>query len=346
MYSDFIVKFDPTTENDADILRKVFKSLFVNRLKIRKPVIVFIGGDSGEAKSSTAVKLMQILCELQNINIRDYMKKDDDVMNCYIPIQYPQKLHKILYEKEYKKVNCIAIHESRDVIKAKMWHSFVATAIADVNAQVRQVKPLAIFIISQFIRDITTDIRYTLTYYITCYRHMSGGHAAIRIYRMWKDDRDLENPKLRKRLVRGIVKYPNGTKRVYVPKMIYFKKPDRDLQEILDHNDLEAKKKIIQGRLERLMKEMQLELDIGNPKLDAMVKYYSDNPESLRLIGKKHYNKWKLLPEVVQMHDLTKEEFKEFQKMLDVELQRKQIQLSKVSEFADDTGENDGSEKL
>ena len=337
MQSDFIIRYDPKTETQQDILKKIIKSLFINRLSIRKPVICFIGGDSGEAKSSTAVKLMQIILSLQGQDIREYMTKEDDVLNVYTPIQYPQKLQKILNEKKYKHINCIAIHESRDIIKAKMWHTFVATAIADVNAQIRQIKPLAIFIVSQFIRDITAEIRYTLTYYMTCYRNMDGRSATLHFYRMYKDDRDLENPKLKKRSFRGIIVYPDGTRRPYIFNNLRFTPPPKDLQDIFDTNDLAAKEKIIKGRLERLIKEMSLELQVGNPKIDAMIKYYSENPDSLRMIGRKAHKKWKLKPEVVQMHDLNTTEFKEFEKGLNEALKNAQFKVTEKLEYAEST---------
>lgn len=346
-YNDFVVKFDPDKEPEENLSKKIIHSLFINRMRYRKPAVCFIGGDSGEGKSWAVLRIQEILCELMGTDSSAFL----DVMNVYIPIQYPEKLQKILYDKEYKKCHVIAIHEARDIIKAKLWHGFVSMAVADVNAQVRAIKRLAIFIVSQFIRDITNDMRYTLTYYCTVFRPL-GGAAQLIIYKMWKDDRDLEHPILRKRRIAGTIIYPNGRRRYITPKCLMLSMPTKENRERFDKADREAKAGIIHNRLERMIKEMELELKVGNPKVDAMVKFYSENPDSLRLIGRAVRGTWKLNKNVIGMHDLTASEFKDFQTKLSTALKSKlwlkdttEQQVEGFAEAADEEEIGEGETK-
>jgi len=336
VFTDFIVKYDPAQDSMVELTKRILYSLFIRRIKANFPVVCFIGGDSGHGKSLGIVKLQEVLLEIQGLKIRDYMKD----MNVYTPIEYPEKLSALLNDKRLKKCNIIAMHEAREIIKAKMWQSFLATAVADINAEVRSVKRLIIFICSQFIRDITTDMRYTLTYYITCRRPM-GGNRRVRaqISIMWKDDRDLEKPKLRKRRISGYIVYPNGRRRRYNPRYLEIPMPDRDLVKQFEHEDREAKKAILERKIDKLIKEMRLELEEGDTKIDAMVSWYSLNMDRLQLIGKLSRGKWRVNPQIKDIHNLTKAEVNKFQAKLNDALIAKGI----MAEIKDDGVVDDGN---
>lgn len=309
-HADFIVKYNPDVDTPEDLTKKILYSIWVRRLKFNKPVVIFVGGDSGEGKTLTIVKLQEILCDIQGIEFRSVVKD----INVFTPIEYPDKLRALLDDKRLKKVNMIAMHEARDIVKAKMWQSFIATAVADVNAQVRSVKRLCIFIGSQFIRDITNDMRYTLNYYVTVKRLMGGNRKAhARISVLWKDDRDLEKPKLRKRRISGFLVYPDGRYRRYTPKYLEVTKPDKDIVEIVETADREAKVGIIRNKLDRMIKEMRLELEEGDAKIKAMIKFYTGSLERLESIGKRSRGKWRVNKDFEKMHDLSRDEVKKFQ---------------------------------
>lgn len=342
---DFVVKYDPTVDKPEILSRRILYSLFVRRLQAKKPVVIFIGGDSGEGKSYAVLKLQEEIYKIYGIELAENLDFVD-VMNVFIPVQYPEKLDKILNDKNFKPVHLLAVHEARDLIKAKLWHNFVSMAIADVNAQVRAVKRLMIFIVSQFIRDITTDMRYTLTYYATVERpNSTSAPARLRLSRMYKDDRDLENPRLGKRRINGFVILPDGRWRYYSPSHIILSKPSATICDYFDAKDREAKGNIIKAKLDKLIKTMQLELDVGNPKVDAMVKFYIEHPENLRLIGKRSRNKWKLTSNVIAMHDLTKKEFADFQFKLNDALSRTIPNYDDIPEKAESSDEIDDEVK-
>lgn len=311
MRFDFAVRYDESVDTNEDIVRRILYNVFVKRIKSNKPCVMFIGGESGEGKSTTALRFEQLLLEIQGLDVKDYI----DEINVYTPLQYPQKIDKLLYDKALKKVNIIAVHEARNVVKAKTWQSFLPQAIADVNAMSRSMKPMFFFIISQFIRDITTDIRYTLNFYMTVSRPV-GHKARLYIYKMWKDDRDLEKPKLRRSKLRGYLILPNGKRKRYSPEYLEVNMPPRELVKRFEELDMQAKSSIIRHKLDKLMKEMQLEVGMEERKVDTMVKWYTENLDNLKLIGKQVRKKWKLKDEFKDMHDLTRTEVSIFEKKL------------------------------
>ena len=315
-HCDFVVKYDPKKDSAEDVTKRILYSLYVSRLKNKKPVVTFVGGDSGEGKSWSVLKFMEILAEIQGYDLKDCV---NDV-NVYIPIEYPEKLDSLLFDKELKKVNMIAIHEARSVIKAKNWHSFVNQAISDVNALSRSVKRLHFFIISQFIKDIDSSIRYTLTYYITVKRPKNK-RPRLSISKMWKDDRDLEKPKLRKRKISGYLVYPDGKYRKYSPKYLELSKPSQEIIDIFEKNDTEAKAEIIRSKMVKLQNEMKAEVGEESKKIDKMVEYYTENTDRLLGLGKRYKNGFRISKEIQNIHDLSKFETEMFQKKINNKLQ-------------------------
>jgi len=314
-YCDFVVKYDPKKDSSTDVAERILYSLFISRLKAKKPAVAFIGGDSGEGKSHSAINLQEILMRIQGLEFKDYLND----MNVYVPLEYPKKMRALLEDKRLKKANIITIHEAREIINAKDWSTFVNRAVADVNALSRQVKRMCFFIVSQFIKDISTDIRYTLNYYITV-RRPKGKRARLYLSVMWKDDRDLEKPKLQKRKVSGYLVYPNGRYQRYVPQYLELPPLDKEVARIFDKADFDAKSRIMRTKLDQLMKQMSKDIGYEDKKLEAMVDYYVDNRQSLPSIGRQLRGKWRLKPEARDMHELTIDESREFEKRLNEKL--------------------------
>lgn len=323
VFTDFIVKYDPEKDTEDQLGERILYSLYIRRTRGNKPTVTFIGGDSGEGKSYTYLTFYNILCKLQDLNPLYCM----DTANVYIPIEYPKKIKRILNVKEfpeYKKLNIFGVHEARTIVKSKRWYEFLPQAIADINAMSRGIKPLMIFIISQFIRDITSDVRYTLTYYITVTRPLGGNkRVRARFSVIWKDDRDLEKPRLRKRRLSGYIVYPDGHRVRFTPRYLELKKPSKELITLFDEQDTEAKLKITNKKIDDLIKSMEKEINISNPKIEAMIKYYTENLDSLKSIGKQKKRGFILNDRVKKMHDLTDLEIKEFQTQLNTSLKDK-----------------------
>lgn len=317
-FCDFVVKYDPSKDTPADLTKRVIYSIFIKRLKHKKPCIIFLGGDSGEGKSESSITLQDIALEVQGLDLKDYFSD----INVYTPLEYPQKLEALLFDKRLKKVNFITMHEAREIVKAKNWQSFLTQSIADVNAMSRAIKRLGIIIISQFIRDIASDIRYTLNYYIKVTRP-KGKLARLYISVLWKDDRDLEKPRLRKRKLSGYLVSPKGRYRRYVPEYLELHRPRKELIDIFEKEDTAAKSAIIKKKMGRLIKEMQEDVGIESDKVNTMVDFYSEHQENLTQLGKRRKGKIKLTEDFKAMHGLDKLEAKRFEERLAEKLKAK-----------------------
>ncbi|WP_456477594.1 hypothetical protein [Geoglobus ahangari] len=320
-FIDFVVEY---TEDPEELGRRILRNITVNRIKAKKPTIIGITGASSEGKSWTALKIADIVNEEFGVDTAEVL--DETVV--YTPLEYTKKLDRLLFDKELKKVHTLMIDEGRELIKSKLWYDFVRQAIADVNAMHRQIKPLVVLVVSQDIADILRDVRRTLTFYGQCMRPLSGG-VHFKLYRLWKDERDLENVKLRKRKLRGhIVK--DGRKVVFTVNKFKVKAPRKEIVEKYEKLSFERKSKIIRGKLETLLKQIEKEIGHQFDKVDQLVTYYTEHPELLNIILERKRNKIRVKKEFKNMHDLTATEVKEFEKRLFEKLAEKG--LAKVVE--------------
>lgn len=316
---DYVVNYDPKNDNQLAVAARILNSLFIKRVKANKPVIWFVGGDSGNGKSYSTLWLQEILLGLQGLNVDDYLED----INIFTPLEYTTKMDAILNDKRLKKVNVVVIHEARDLVRSSNWNNFLSQTVSDVNTQSRQLKPLIIIIISQFIRDVTTDVRYSLTHYSTVSRPNSRtAPSTIRLQKIWKDDRDLEKPKIRRSLFKGFLRLPNGRYQRHVLTGLQLKKPRQELCDRFDALDTEAKRSITQRKFKKLFIEMQKELGIEDAtKIDTMVDQFSSNLESIHLLGKRSRGKWRISDQGKKMFDLDKEETIEFERKFTEKLQ-------------------------
>lgn len=289
---------------------EVLKHITINRIEANKPTIIFVTGDSGEGKSYTALKLAQAILRAKGLDLKDYI--DDLVI--YTPLEYTEKLNKILFDKNYKDVKVLILDEARDIIKAKKWQSYINQAISDINAQSRGVKPIVTIIVSQFIGDIDKDVRRTITYYGAAHRPMKMA-TRFKLFRVWKDDWDIEAPKLRKRPLKGVIRRSDG-RTVKLKNTFKVLIPEHEVKMRYERSQREAKTKVIKQRMELLLKELQKEFKDEFSKVDSMVDWYVQHPDNLKLIIETKRRKVRLRKEVQQMHDLTSTEAKEFEKRL------------------------------
>lgn len=315
-FCDFVVKFDQEKDTDEEITRRIFFSLFIKRIKADKPVIIFIAGKSGEGKSLCALRLEEILAEIQGYRMEEHLEQ----MNVFVPMEYPTKLDAMLHNKAMKEINIICMHEAREVIKAKLWHSFVTQAIADINAMSRKIKKIITIIISQDITDITREMRKTITYYCEVRRPI-GKAARMTIYTTWLNKQDLERPKLAYRKISGYLVKPDGTYMRHCPDYFVMSKPKKETIDKFDILDTASKSGIIKSKLSKLLEEMKKDVGEESHKLQAMVEFYTKDPQNIHLIGKRYRNKWKLHPDAIKAHGLEPFEEKQFEEMFTKKLE-------------------------
>lgn len=297
---------DYTTDQN-ELTRRILKSLFIHRQKANKPTIVVFCGDSGEGKSYSTLKLMDALYDMQGIDMSKHL---EDVV-IFTPLEYAKKVENILFNKDLKDLNIIMIDEAREVMKAKLWYSFVNQAIADINAMSRGVKPLIVFVVTQFIKDIDPASRRTINYY-GVFRRPYTQSAYTKLYKVWKDDFDIESPKLRKKPIYGLVQKGNIYMK-FQPGKIKFHLPRPEIRNPYEEKSKAAKTKVIRKKLEDLLKLLESEFKGQYERLDAIVDFYVKNPESLSLIISRSRGKIRIKKEAVQMHDLSQQDIKEFE---------------------------------
>ena len=306
-YSDFQVEW---YEDPRELGHEIIKHLTVNRLKAKKPTIFGITGDSGEGKSYTTLALADIVNQEFGVDTAEVL--EDFVV--YTPLEYTRKVDRLLFDKDLRKVHTIMIDEGRELIKSKLWFDFIRQAISDVNAMHRRIKPLVVFVVSQDVVDILKDVRRTLTFYGKCVRPLYK-NTRFTLYRLWKDERDLENPKLRKRKVTGFI-IKNGRKIKFTPSHSTIKLPRKEIIEKYEELSFEKKAKIIRQKIETLLKQVEKEIGQQFDKVEQLVNYYTEHPELLNIILERKRNRIKVRKEFKQMHDLTATEVKEFEKRL------------------------------
>lgn len=305
------IDFQIQWNEDPEVLgQEIIRHLTVNRLRAKKPTVIFLGGDSGEGKSYTALKIADIVNEYYDVDTAEVL----DNFVVYTPLEYTKKLDYLLFNKEAKNIRVLMIDEAREMIKAHLWYSFINQAIADANAMSRRIKPLVVIVVSQFIKDIDPSVRRTLTFYGKCVRPLSGS-TIFTLYRIWKDDMDIEHPKMRIRKIRGYI-IKNGRYFQFTPDRFRVKLPRKEIIERYEKMNFESKAKIIRQKLELLMKNLEKELGHQFDKVDQLVTYYVEHPELMHLIVERKRNKIKVKKEFKQMHDLTGMEVKEFEKRL------------------------------
>lgn len=309
---DFVVRYDPEKDKPEDITDRIFYSIFIKRLKANKPCILFICGDSGEGKSWGGLRFQEILLKLQGIDsLTPYL----EAINVYTPLQYPQKIERLLFDKDLKKINIIDIHEAREALKSAKWREFTTQAIGDINAMSRTIKRLIVMMTAQFIRDITPEMRYTISHYIKITRP-KGRKARANIQIFWKDDRDPDKPKLRKRKLAGYLVDKEGRYRRFIPKYFELNRPSPEVVELFEKQDKEAKAYIIKNKISKLIAELKNEIGEQSDKISTILNFYVNNPENISLIGKRYKGQFRVNPDFRKMHDLNQDEAERFQDLL------------------------------
>jgi len=312
-FIDFIIDLEkPFAElSDAErsnFSKTILQRIVLNRLKNNKPTVILLVADSGEGKSYTALSWIDAILEAQGV---DFAKHVNDVV-VYTPLEYVKKVDRILHDKELKKVNVLLIDEARQLVKASTWHTFINQAIADVNAMSRGVKPIVFFIVTQFIKDVDPATRRTLTFYGKCSRPRRK--VTLWLYKIWKDDRDIERPELKKRRIYGVVR--RGRHKRVVKPVFTFSLPRPEIVEQYEKMQKEAKSKLIRRKLELMLKTLEKDFKGLYDKVDAMVNWYVERPDSLQTITVRSRGKIRINKDVQAMHDLTKTEAAEFEKRL------------------------------
>jgi hypothetical protein len=317
----------PYNDDAKQIGASICKQLFVNRILAHKPVVILCTGDSGEGKSYTALKILEIVNNCFGVDTNEYL--EDCII--YTPLEYSRKMNAILHEPRLKKCHCVIMDEARELVSSHLWWSMVSQAIADVNALHRTVKPLVFIVVVQFIKDVDPATRRTIQYYLNCIRPMNGKHVTVFISRLWKDERSLENPQIRRRGLRGYLykgqlknpedgTFATGTKLTkFYPSYLQVTLPQKEVYRQYEKINYERKSEILKRKLDTLLFAIEKEMGVKSSKVASVVNYFMEHPELLDLIEtRKRGTKGKIVmkSEFKNMFDLSPVEVRDFQTLL------------------------------
>lgn len=313
MNIDCVVEYNPQEETIYDLSLKVLKHLFLKRLQYKKPVILGVFGKSGEGKSESTASLIEELMKVQGLDLKEYF----DIINAFTPLQYSKKLNAIMFDKKYKDVKSIIIHEAREVIKAKHWYSFINVAISDINAMARSVKRVMTVIISQCLMDIDKSMRSTLTHYAKIERPNNPDlNAKMYLRIVYEDDTYMERPVLRRRKPRIRIIYPNKKTRIWIPNYIEIPRASKEIAKMLQEKDNEAKAPLLKKKLNQIQEEIKKEYgdDSVTTTRKNLVDFYTSDTQKFQQILKKNNKGWAVDKVFLSVLGIKKEEEKQFKK--------------------------------
>jgi len=305
-YIDFII---PECHSNEDLGTTIIEHITVNRIKNKKPCFMYITGESGEGKSYTGMAINKIITESYDLDFRDTM--DHSIV--YTPLEYSSKIKSLLYDPHLRKLHVIMIDEARDLLSSKTWYDFINRTINDINNQHRGVKPLVVIVISQDLTDIDRATRKTIQYRVKCSRPM-GKNTRIKIKRFWKDERNIDQIKIRERSLRGYMKKDTGiTKKVFLGDLVV-KLPNKEICKHYDHNSFQMKSEILKRKIEEIEKRISKELYGNYDKIGQLIEYYSKNDQLRSMITIRKGANYHIRSDFKQIHDLTPQELKDFEK--------------------------------
>lgn len=106
--------------------------------------------------------------------------------------------------------------------------------------------------------------------------------------------------------------------------------PPKEICEEFDKHDTQEKAKIIDRKINELIGQIQKDIGVYDDiKIKKMIEYYTENDERLSIVCKIVRNKFRINKDAMEMHNLNKEEVKEFGVLLKEELIKKGVLLGK-----------------
>lgn len=286
-------------DKNKSTARVIFEHIFIKRLKQNKPCIVFIGGDSGEGKTWSVIRLLE---ELQD-------KPDVENQIIYTPFEYTKKVNWILFNKESKGKNILIFMEARELVKGKTWYSIINQAISDVNALSREIKPLLFIVVSQHPKDIDSSVRTTINYYGRCSRPQDA-NTRLSLNKTWKNW-DLNSPKIYQRKIKGVIVGRDGDKKNVTIRRFIMNAPSADIIAKVQQLDRHAKEKIIKQKLLNIDKALAKEIS-NKDKIGEIADSITKNPATLtQFIKKDRKGNITIKPIYKTIYDLNDVEFKE-----------------------------------
>ncbi len=306
--TDFIVKWQG---NIQDTTMEIFDHLFYRRIKAKKPCVILITGASGEGKSNTGLHLTDGMFKLRDLDFADYVKQAvvggiED---------FGPKTKAILNDKEMKQCFALIIDEAAATVNSKDWASLTNRAVNFINNMSRAIKPLMIIIIAQSLKQVDSQTRQSVNYYMPVTRSF-GNPARAKIYKFYVNERDIEKPRLQKKLVRGYISH-DGKREFIELNNIQFPKVRQEVWDLYKTDMLDSKNKLLEAEFDKLAKHLlDKNEDKYKERIQNLTKFLWSNKYILSNFAKFTRNKWGLNEEFVKGFQVTDLEKKEIEKQL------------------------------
>ncbi|MBU0636250.1 ATP-binding protein, partial [Candidatus Micrarchaeota archaeon] len=310
---DFIIQWQPSEDKKIEMEQntfEIFEHLFYYPLKHNKPCVVLVTGKSGTGKSETTLKIIDKHLEKKGIDFKNHVS-DVIIMN---PKEYADKLEKILYDKDLKKIDVLLLDEARILIGSDNWQDFCNKSIGHMNATSRAIKPLMIFIVTQSIMDISKAIRRTIDYELCCTRP-TGQKVRIRPRKYYIEDADLEKPRLRWRRIIGTIIDSNKRRRTYFT-MVKFSKVRTEIRKLYDVIVVEAKKQFIDSVMQKTIEKITKSMGVADNRVEKLETHLKKDHEFLDAWGELKAKRFRLKPNFRDVFSLTKSQTTELEKRL------------------------------
>ena len=227
--------------NIQDTTNQIFQHLFVRRIKAKKPCVILMTGASGEGKSNTALHLADEQFKIIGLDFKDYVQRS--VVGSIV--DFGPKTKAMLGDPELKKAFILIIDEAAATVNSKDWANITNRAVNFINNMSRAIKPLLIIIIAQSLKQVDSQLRQTVNFYMPV-RRSYNKPAKAKLYKFYINERDLEKPKLQKKLVRGYI-VNKGQKEYIELTDIEFPKVRQDVWDIYKKDMIDSKSKLLES---------------------------------------------------------------------------------------------------
>lgn len=305
---DFMVEWQGNIQATT---AKIFYNLFVKKIKADMPCVILVTGKSGRGKSSVALHLSDILFKQEGLDFAKYV--DKSVVGSIK--DFGPKTKAILHEKELKDCFVLIIDEARATVNSSDWASLINRTVAMVNALSRAVKPLMIIIVAQSLKDIDRATRDTIDYYIKVTRNYSQP-AKIKIYEFYVNDKDVDKPKTKKKLVKGLITQGEKKDTIELTK-IEFPRVRDEVWIPYKQAMIESKNALLEAEFDKLSAALiDKNEDSHKQRVDNLVGFLWSNKYLLNNFAKFSRKQWTLKKEFVDNFMVNDSEKKEIERRL------------------------------
>lgn len=298
---DFQVEWQGSEEaTSIEILRHIIERPTKNHL----PKMVLITGKSGTGKSSFCLNILDNFYSKKNIDFSKYINESVVIE----PTEFGEKVQNIFTDDKCKKLWLLQIDEARFIVGADNWNSFYNHAVGHIRAASRAIKPIALFVVTQFSMDIDKKTRSSPDYIFDCTR-TQGKATKIVPHVVYVDEKDRNAPKIKTRRLFGLIKH-NGQIVAKGFPTFHAKLPRAKVKDIYDNEQVPKKMRVLQKIIKKLLDKMKLEFgsEDARKQLEELLKHFTSNKEELKNWAQFKRKKWRLKPDVALKLGLSRQD--------------------------------------